>query len=118
MQAFSLWPLSVWETSSEMTQQVRMAVHPLTTSHVWAFIEALVEWSEAPWATTVDMPFVIIGYTNKTVIVDLRFQIDVLKVDLVLMTDPVIRRILWREGVECAIVLWWDMDQGPEEALQ
>ena len=37
----------------------KMAAHPLTTSRIRAFIETLAEWADTPWATTVDIPFVI-----------------------------------------------------------
>lgn len=35
----------------------KMAAHPLTTSRVRGFVEALAEWAEAPWTTTVNVPF-------------------------------------------------------------
>ena len=37
----------------------KMVAHPLATSRIRAFIGTLVEWADTPWATTVDIPFVI-----------------------------------------------------------
>lgn len=71
-----------------------MAVHPLTTSHVRAFVKALEEWAEALWAMTVDVPFVIAGSTNRSVIFNMRFRMDVLEGDPILMMDPIIGRML------------------------
>ena len=80
-----------------------MAAHPVTVSRVRAFIDVLKQWAEEPWATTVDVPFVIGGCTERTVIFDLRFRMTVPDGDPVLLRDDVIGRRLRWEGVEEAI---------------
>ena len=81
-----------------------MAAHPLTTSRVRTFVEAIAEWAEAMWATTVDIPFIIVGCTNRSLIFDLRLRMDLPDRDLVFMTDLVVGRIRQWEGSDCAIV--------------
>ena len=80
-----------------------MAAHPVTVSRVRAFVDVLKQWAEEPWATTVDVPFVIGGCTERTVIFDLRFRMTVPDGDPVLLRDDVIGRRLRWEGVEEAI---------------
>ena len=80
-----------------------MAAHPVTVSHVRAFVDALKQWAEGPWATTIDVPFVVAGCTERTVIFDLRFRMNVPDGDPVLLRDDVIGRRLRWEGVEEAI---------------
>ena len=77
----------------------------MTVSRVRAFVDALKQWAEEPWATTVDVPFVIGGCTERTVIFDLRFRMTVPDGDPVLLRDDVIGRRLRWEGVEEAIAL-------------
>ena len=74
----------------------------MTVSRVRAFVDALKQWAEEPWATTVDVP-VIGGCTERTVIFDLRFQMIVPDGDPVLLWDDIIGRRLRWEGVEEAI---------------
>ena len=76
---------------------------PMTVSRVRTFIDTLKQWAEEPWATTVDVPFVIRGCTERTVIFDLRFRMTVPDGDPVLLRDDVIGRRLRWEGVEEAI---------------
>ena len=75
----------------------------MTVSHVCAFVDVLKQWAEEPWTTTVDVPFVIGGCTERTVIFDLRFRMTVPDGDPVLLRDDVIGRRLRWEGVEEAI---------------
>ena len=75
----------------------------MTVSHVRAFVDALKQWAKEPWATTVDVPFVTGGCTERTVIFDLRFRMTVPDGDPLLLRDDVIGRRLRWEGVEEAI---------------
>ena len=75
----------------------------MTVSRVRAFVDALKQWAKEPWATTVDVPFIIGGCTERTVIFDLRFRMTVPDGDPVLLRDDVISRRLQWEGVEEAI---------------
>ena len=67
------------------------------TPNVCAFVEALVEWADASWSTTTDTPFITVGCTDRSVIFKLWFRMDLPDGDPVLITDPVVGRIL-REG--------------------
>ena len=93
-------------------------MHPLTISCVRIVFETMAEWDEAPWATTVNMLFIIAGCTDRSVIFNLYFWVGMREGDVVLMLDPIIGRMLQREGVECAIVPQRDVDQEREDALQ
>ena len=83
-----------------------MAAHPVTVSRVRTFVDVLKQWAEEPWAKTVDVPFVIGGCTERSVIFDLRFRMTVPDGDPVLLRDDVIGRRLRWEGVEEAIAPW------------
>lgn len=93
-----------------------MATHPLTTSLVRAFMEALAEWADAPWTTPVDIPFITTGCPDRSVKFDLRFRMLLPDGDSVLITDPVVGRMLRQEGVERAIAPRRDEVQGPNGA--
>ena len=82
-----------------------MAVHPPTTSRIGVFIEAMVKWAEPPWATTVNIPFIIAGCTNRSVIFDLQFQMELTDGDPIFMTNPAVGWMFQWEGVECTIAL-------------
>lgn len=80
-----------------------MVAHPLMAFHIQAFVDALMEWANAPWAIAIDVPFIISGCIERMVIFDLHFRIEVPDGDLVLLWDDVIGRRLCWNSVERAI---------------
>lgn len=62
-----------------------------------------------PWATTMDVPFIISNYIQCTVIFDLHVHMEVPNGDPVLLRDTAIGRMLCPEGMEQAIApRGWD----------
>ena len=80
-----------------------MAARPYAVSRVRLFVDALTRWVEAPGDTTIDMPFIIAGGTERTVIFGLRFCMEVPDDAPVVLHDDVIGRRLRWDGVEDAI---------------
>ena len=80
-----------------------MAARPYAMSCVRSFVDALMQWVEVPGDTTIDIPFIIAGCTERTVLFDLCFRMHVPDDDPVLLCDDVIGwRLRW-DGVEDAI---------------
>ena len=92
-----------------------MVAHLLTTSRVRDFVEALEQWAEARWATTVDAPIIIAGCTDRSVIFELSFRMELPDGYPVLETDPVSGQILRQGVIERSISPRREVDQGPEE---
>ena len=80
-----------------------MAARPYAVSRVRLFVNTLTRWVKVPGDTTIDMPFIIAGCTERTVIFDLRFHMEVPDDDPVLLRNDVIGRRLRWDGVEDAI---------------
>ena len=80
-----------------------MVARPYAVSRVHSFVDALTRWVEAPGDTTIDMPFIIAGCTERTVIFDPHFRMEVPNDDPVLLRDDVIGWWLRWDSVEDAI---------------
>ena len=73
-----------------------MAAHFSAISHVFNFVDTLAEWLEAPWNASINIPYVIIGVKDKTVIVDLHLCLQILDGAHIMRIDPVIGSILYQ----------------------
>ena len=74
-----------------------MAARPEQKSRVRALVDELTALVGSEWATTIDQPFTITGYTERTVIFDLRFRMEVGGEDPVVVRDDVIGRSTFEE---------------------
>ena len=90
-----------------------MAAKPAQVSRVRELVDDLVAMVGEGWATTIDQPFAITGCTERTVIFDLRFRMEVGDEDPVVMRDDVIGRRLRWEGVLRAMAPEKQVDAGP-----
>ena len=82
-----------------------MAAHSSAVTRVHVFVHTPAGWVEAPWDAFADIPYVIAGVEDWTIIVDLHFRLPVLDSDHVVRTDPVIGSILHQQVVAEAIAL-------------
>lgn len=71
-----------------------MAIKPAQKSRVRALVDELIMVVGGEWATIIDQPFDITGYTEHMVIFDLCFRIEVKDEDLVVVKDEIIGRCL------------------------
>ena len=90
-----------------------MAAKPAQVSRVRELLDELMTMVGEGWATTIDQPFAITGCTERTVIFDLRFRMEVGDEDPVVMRDDVIGRRLRWEGVLRAMAPEKQEDAGP-----
>ena len=90
-----------------------MAAKPAQVSRVRELGDELVAMVGEGWATTIDQPFAITDCTERTVIFDLRFRVEVGDEDPVVMRDDVIGRRLRWEGVARAMAPAKQEDAGP-----
>ena len=90
-----------------------MAAKLVQVSRVRELVDKLVTMVGEGWETTIDQPFAITGCTERTVIFDLRFRMEVSDEDPVVMRDDVIGRRLRWEGVLRAMAPAKQEDAGP-----
>ena len=95
-----------------------MAAKPTQVSRVRELVDELVAMVGEGWATTIDQPFIISGCTERTVIFELRFRMEVGGNEPVVMRDDVIGpRLRWDEVLR-AVVPANREDEGPSLGIK
>ena len=90
-----------------------MAAKPAQVSRVRELVDELVAMVGGRWAATIDQPFIISGCTERTVIFELHFRMEVGGNEPVVMRDDVIGlRLRWDEVLRAMVLAKRD-DEGP-----
>ena len=77
-----------------LAHTLAMATRPTQMSRVRALVDELVALVGSEWATTIDQPFITTGYTERTVIFDLRFRMEAGDDEPIVMWKGIIERHL------------------------
>ena len=81
-----------------------MAAKPAQVSRVRELVDELVAMVGGRWATTIDQPFIISGCTERIVIFELRFRMEMGGNEPVVMRDDVIGpRLRWDEVMRAMV---------------